>query len=70
MKKKADVEPEFPKRLLKVREAAVYLSVSPWKLRKLIAEQEFPYIQTEPLGPFLVDVHDLNAFVAKKKKTY
>lgn len=59
-----------PKRLLKVKEAGNYLSLSPWKTRQLVINGTLPYLQMEERGPFLLDVRDLDAFVEAQKRTY
>jgi excisionase family DNA binding protein len=62
-----DPKPQ-PRRLLKVKQASHYLSISPWKLRKLIQDGEIPYLQDGDYGPFLLDIRDLDEFVEKHKK--
>ena len=59
-----------PQRLIKVKDAAAYLSLSPWKIRKLVADGDLPYIQLDYRGPFLLDVRDLDAFIHSRKQTY
>jgi excisionase family DNA binding protein len=54
-------------RLLKVKEAAQYLSISTWKIRRLIGDRQLPYLQFEAYGPFLLDVADLDAFIEANK---
>jgi len=57
------------RRLLKVKEAADYLGVSTWKLRKLIMDGELPYVQDGDNSPFLLDVVDLDKWITKYKTT-
>jgi excisionase family DNA binding protein len=55
------------RRLVKVKEAAAYLSISPWSLRKLIQCQELPIVRLQDRGPWLLDVRDLDRFVDARK---
>jgi excisionase family DNA binding protein len=56
-------------RLLRTAEAAEYLSCSPWKLRKLIADGRLPVVQDVEGAPFLLDVRDLDGFIERNKRT-
>jgi excisionase family DNA binding protein len=56
-----------PKRLFRLKMAAEYLSVSPWKLRRLISDGKLPVVQDGEGGPFLLDVRDLDGFVERNK---
>ena len=62
--------PTTPKRLLKVKEAAAYLSVGKNTMYRLIQQGEFPYIQLEPNGAWWVDVRDLDAWVERSKRKW
>jgi len=53
------------KRLLRVREAAAYLSVSPWKPRRLVQDGLLPIIQSSEGGAWRVDVRDLDAYIER-----
>jgi excisionase family DNA binding protein len=55
------------RRLLKVAQAAEYLSISPWSLRKLIQSQELPIVRLGDGGPWLLDRADLDRFVEGRK---
>ena len=55
------------RRLLKVKEAAVYLSISPWSLRKLVQGQEIPIVRLQDRGPWLLDLRDLDKFIEGRK---
>ena len=48
--------------------AAEYLSLSPWKLRRLIQEGRLPVVQDTEGGPFLIDVRDLDGFIERNKR--
>jgi excisionase family DNA binding protein len=52
---------------VKVKEAAAYLSISAWSLRKLIQSQELPIVRLQDRGPWLLDVRDLDRFVEGRK---
>jgi excisionase family DNA binding protein len=56
------------KRLLRVKAAADYLSVSPWKLRQLIQCGRLPVVQDGDGSPFLLDVRDLDGYVERSKR--
>ena len=57
------------RRLIRTKEAANYLSMSDWKLRRLIQEGTFPVIQDNEGGPFLLDVRDLDGYVENHKRS-
>lgn len=57
------------RRLIRTKEAASYLSMSDWKLRRLIQEGTFPVLQDHEGGPFLLDVRDLDVYIDKNKRT-
>jgi excisionase family DNA binding protein len=58
------------RRLLRTAEAATYLCVSPWKLRKLIGDGRLPVVQDGEGVPFLLDLRDLDAYVERNKHTF
>ncbi len=55
------------RRLYRLKAAADYLSMSPWKLRRLIQEGHLPVVQDVDGSPFLLDVRDLDAYVERNK---
>ncbi|HYN15350.1 MAG TPA: helix-turn-helix domain-containing protein [Terriglobales bacterium] len=57
------------RRLLKLKAAAEYLSLSPWKLRRLIQEGKLPVVQDGDGSPFLLDVRDLDGYIERNKRT-
>ena len=61
--------PTLAKRLLRTREAAQYLSISPWKLRRLIQDGLLPVVQENEGAAWRIDVRDLDAFVERHKRT-
>jgi excisionase family DNA binding protein len=56
------------RRLLRLKAAADYLSVSPWKLRSLIQAGRLPVVQDTEGSPFLLDVRDLDGYVERNKR--
>jgi excisionase family DNA binding protein len=56
------------RRLLRLRAAAEYLSLSPWKLRSLIQAGRLPVVQDSEGSPFLLDVRDLDRYVERNKR--
>ena len=57
------------RRLLRTKQAAEYLSLSPWKLRQLIAYGRLPVVQAEEGAPFLLDIRDLDGYIERNKRT-
>ncbi len=72
--------PTVSPRLLNMRQAAVYLSLSYWSLRDYVLAGLIPVIELPPLRPregerprktlrrVLVDVRDLDAFIEARKQ--
>jgi len=60
-----------PRRLLRLKEAARYISVSPWKLRGLIQTGQIEIVKNSdgPGGVWLVDIKDLDAWIIRTKAT-
>ena len=59
----------IPKRLLRTKDAALYLGVSPGKLRRLTQSGELPIIQHDEHSPWLYDLLDLDGHIEKSKHT-
>ncbi len=59
-----------PKRLLRTKEAAAYLSLSAWKLRSLVTSGDMPVVQADDLSPFLFDVRDLDLWAERHKRRF
>ena len=58
------------RRLLRLKDAAHYLSLSAWKLRFLIQDGQIPFVRYGgPTTPWLVDVRDLDNWVDRHKQT-
>jgi len=54
------------RRLLRLKPAAEYVSLSVWTLRGMIQKGELPVIQ-QPNAPWLVDVRDLDSWIEQNK---
>jgi len=63
--------PNVSRRLLRLRPAAEYLSVSTRAIRSLIQKGELPIVplSENDHAPWLVDVRDLDNLVERKKRT-
>ena len=60
--------PGLGRRLLRTKEAAAYLSVSPWKLRRLVQDGLLPIVQDSEGGAWRIDVRDLDGFIERNKR--
>ena len=56
------------RRLVRLKAAAEYLSLSPWKVRSLIQAGRLPVVQDSEGSPFLLDVRDLDGYVERNKR--
>jgi excisionase family DNA binding protein len=56
-----------PARLLRLKPASEYLSISPAKIRALAKRGEIRVIRYEDNSPWLVDVRDLDAWIEQQK---
>ena len=56
------------RRLLRLREAAQYLSLSPWKLRIIVQSGQLPIVKYGENAPWLLDVRDLDGWVERNKQ--
>jgi excisionase family DNA binding protein len=55
-------------RLLRTRQAAEYLCMSEWKLRRLIQDGLLPYLHGGEGAPFLLDIRDLDEYIEQNKQ--
>jgi excisionase family DNA binding protein len=62
--RKASVAP----RALKTNDAAAYLGISPWKLRRLVQSGEISYISGEGTSPWLFDKQELDRWIESRKQ--
>lgn len=58
------------KRLLRAKESAAYLGISPDTLRTLVWKGELPVVRYNEHAPFLFDVEDLDRFIERHKVTF
>ena len=49
-------------------QAAEYLCMSEWKLRRLIQDGVLPYLHDGEGAPFLLDIRDLDEYVERNKR--
>jgi excisionase family DNA binding protein len=61
------VRSNIPRRLVRTKEAALYLGMSPGKVRRLTQSGELPIIQHDEHSPWLYDLHDLDAHIEESK---
>ena len=57
------------RRLLRLKEAAQYVSLSPWKLRKLVQDGQLPVVKYGENTPWLLDMRDIDGWVERHKQT-
>jgi excisionase family DNA binding protein len=54
-------------RLVRLKPAAEYLSLSQWTLRRLVQEGQIPIVKTHDNAPWLVDIKDLDSWIERTK---
>lgn len=64
----AQTKPDGVRRLLKLKDACEFLSMSRWQVLKLIADGRLPFIQVEPRSHLLFDLRDLNDLINNLKQ--
>ncbi len=56
-------------RLVKIKQAAAYLAISPWKLRNLVQQGKIPYIEDGGgTSPWRFDVRDLDDYIEQSRQ--
>jgi len=60
--------PKADRRLLRLKPAAEYLSLSVWTLRRLVQQSEIPIIKYGDNTPWLIDVRDLDTWIQRHKE--
>jgi excisionase family DNA binding protein len=55
------------RRLVRLKQASEYLSLSPWALRRIIQAGEIPIVKVGEGAPWLLDVRDLDSWVDHHK---
>lgn len=63
------VQTHIPRRLLRTKEAALYLGMSPGKLRRLTQCGELSIVQHDEHAPWLYDLRDLDEHIERHKHT-
>lgn len=56
------------RRLIRIRQAAEYLSVSEWTLRQMAHNGDIQFIQRTPQSPMLFDLRDLDSWIEQAKQ--
>ena len=56
------------RRLLKVKESAVYLGCGKAKVRRMVHENILKMIQDGPRSPWRIDIRDLDAWIESHKQ--
>jgi hypothetical protein len=65
----AIASPFLQPRLVRIKQAATYLCMSPGKLRNLVQSGQIPVIRGESVyAPWLFDVRDLDRFIEQHKE--
>jgi excisionase family DNA binding protein len=57
------------RRLVRLKQASEYLSLSPWALRRIIQAGEIPIVKVGEGAPWLLDLRDLDSWVDHHKHT-
>ncbi len=57
-------------RLIRTKDAARYLGVSPWKIRQLVLAGKLNFVDDGDGSPWRFDFHDLDAYIAKRKQSF
>ena len=57
------------RRLVRLKQASEYLSLSPWALRRIIQAGEIPIVKVGESAPWLLDLRDLDSWVDHHKHT-
>jgi hypothetical protein len=62
-------QPQPEKRLLRIKPAATYLGICPWRLRRIVASGDLPVIRLDDHAAWLLDVRDLDRWIEGNKET-
>jgi excisionase family DNA binding protein len=57
-------------RLIRTKDAARYLGVSPWKIRQLVLAGQLSFVDDGDGSPWRFDVQDLDAYIARQKQSF
>jgi excisionase family DNA binding protein len=58
---------ESRKRMMRVRDTAHYLSLSPWTVRDMAHRGELRFVQATEQSPMLFDIQDLDRWIEQSK---
>lgn len=58
------------KRLLNMKQAADYIGMGVWKMRRMVWNKELPFLQHQKGSPLLFDIADLNKWIEANKKKH
>jgi len=65
---KAKPAQPMQRRMLKLKDAAHYVAMSVWTLRRILREGEIPFVQRGE-GNITLDQRDLDLYIEKNKRT-
>lgn len=57
-------------RLIRTKDAARYLGVSPWKIRQLVLAGQLGFVDDGDGSPWRFDLQDLDAYIARQKQSF
>lgn len=57
-------------RLIRTKDAARYLGVSPWKIRQLVLAGQLSFVDDGDGSPWRFDLEDLDAYIARQKQSF
>ena len=58
---------ESRKRMMRVKDAAHYLSLSRWTVRNMAHRGDLRFVQVTEQSPMLFDIHDLDRWIEQSK---
>jgi Helix-turn-helix domain len=68
-KRRSEAEEIRSPRLLKLKDAAVYLATSTGSLRRVIQSGLLPVLKGDATEPWRLDVRDLDRYIEQEKRT-
>ena len=57
-------------RLLRTKAAAAYLGASSWKIRRLVADGQLPFVSNGERTGWWFDIRDLDRYIEANKRSY
>ncbi len=67
--KSATITPTLKLRLIRAKQPASYLGISPWSLRDLVHGGIMPVVRHSASSPMLFDLSDLDSYISRVKQT-